>query len=193
MKRLLFLVVLGAGLCVAQEPGEKSEAKEEAKQEQDLGIWRWANFVLLAGGLGFLIMKSVPSLLRSRTGDIQQGISEAQKIKAEADARYAEMEQRLARIGADIEAFRVKAKAEMEQEASRIQNETAAHAKKLEAQAAAEIESAGKLARAKLKEFAADLALNLAATRVKEQLDASSSAGLVDNFITDLKREVSKN
>ena len=196
MKRFLFLLVVAAGLCVAQEHSEpaggaKNEA--DAKQEEDLTLWRWANFVLLAGGLGFLIAKSMPGMLRARSEEIQRGIAEAQKLKQEAEARYADMEKRLAALGADIEAFRVKAKWEMEQEGNRILGETAAHAKKLEAQAAAEIESAGKIARAKLKEYAADLSLDLAAQRIKGQLDANSSAGLVDNFIADLKREVSKN
>ena len=62
-----------------------------------------------------------------------------------------------------------------------------------EAQAAAEIESAGKAARAALKQFAADLALDLAAKRIQTRLDANTEAGRVDNFLTDLKQQGSKN
>ena len=186
MRRLLFVFVLAAGLCFAQEATSE-------KHEEDLTLWRWANFALLAGGLGYLLAKQMPALFRSRTEEIQKGIAEAQKLKQEAEARYAEVEKRLAQFGADMEAFRVKAKWEMEQEGKRILDETAAQAKKLEAQAAAEIESAGKLARAKLKEYAADLALDLATQRIKGRMDSGASAGLVDNFIRDLKGAGSKN
>jgi F0F1-type ATP synthase membrane subunit b/b' len=81
----------------------------------------------------------------------------------------------------------------MEKEGKRILDETAAHAKKLEAQAAAEIESAGKAARASLKRYAADLALDLAAQRIQSRLDANTEDGLVDNFLSDLKHQGSKN
>ena len=118
---------------------------------------------------------------------------ESGKLLADAEKRAADMEARLARLGADIEAFRVQAKGEMEQEGKRILAETAAQAKKLEAQAAAEIENAGKVARAALKQYAADLSLDLAAQRIQGRLDSNTEAGLVDNFLADLKQQGSKN
>ena len=132
-------------------------------------------------------------MMRSRTEDIQKGIAEAQKVKLDAEKRAADMEARMAKLGAEIEAFRVQAKGEMEKEGQRILEETAAQAKKLEAQAAAEIESAGKAARASLKQYAADLSLDLAAQRIQARLDPNTDAGLVDNFLADLKQQGSKN
>jgi F-type H+-transporting ATPase subunit b len=202
MKRLIWITVLGAGLwaglAMAQEPAAKSEATEKSESSEDkLAIWKWANFVLLIAGLGYLVAKSVPAMFKARGEEILKGIQEAQKVKQDAEKRAAEMEARLAKLGADIEAFRVHAKADMEKEGQRIQEETAAHMKKLEAQAAAEIESAGKAARAALKRVAADLALDLAAQRIQSRLDASSDTstadGLVDNFLSDLKHQGSKN
>jgi F-type H+-transporting ATPase subunit b len=197
MKRLISVTVLGAGLwaglAVAQEPSSAKPEATENSSEDKLAIWKWANFVLLVAGLGYLVAKSVPAMFRARGEEILKGIQEAQKVKQDAEKRAAEMEARLAKLGADIEAFRVHAKADMEKESQRIQDETAAHAKKLEAQAAAEIESAGKAARASLKRYAADLALDLAAQRIQSRLDASTEDGLVDNFLSDLKHQGSKN
>lgn len=194
MRRLVWIAVLSAGLCAAQERPEGAKQEASAEQAEDsLQIWRWANFVILAAGLGYLILKSVPAMFRTRTEEIQKGIAEAQKLKMDAEKRAAEMESRMAKIGEEIDAFKVKAKAEMEQEGRRILEETAAQARKMEAQAAAEIESAGKLARASLKQHAADLALDLAAQRIKARLDAGTEEGLVDNFLADLKQQGSKN
>jgi F0F1-type ATP synthase membrane subunit b/b' len=192
MKRLLWITLLGAGLCMGQEsPGSKAEPTHE--NDDPLVVWKWANFVLLMAGLGYLVAKSVPAMMKSRTDDIQKGIAEAQKVKLDAEKRAAEMEARLAKLGAEIEAFKVQAKGEMEREGQRILEQTAAHAKKLEAQAAAEIESAGKAARASLKQYAADLSLDLAAQRIQARLDSNTDAGLVDNFLADLKHQGSKN
>jgi F-type H+-transporting ATPase subunit b len=192
MKRLIWIAVLGAGLCIGQESTQpKGETAENS--EDPLAVWKWANFVLLVAGLGYLISKSIPAMFKARTEEIQKGIAEAQQVKQQADKRAADMEVRLAKLGADIEAFRTKAKAEMEQEGQRIQEQTEIHAKKLEAQAASEIETAAKVARASLKQYAADLSLDLAAQRIRTRMDPGTEAGLVDNFVADLKQQGSKN
>jgi F-type H+-transporting ATPase subunit b len=193
MKRLIWIAVLGAGLSLGQEAGQSKQETSETSSEDPLAVWKWANFVLLVAVLGYLTAKSVPAMFNARGEEIRKGIDEAQKVKVEAEKRAADMEARLAKLGADIEAFWMKAKGEMEQEGQRIQEQTAAHAKKLEAQAAAEIESAGKAARASLKQYAADLSLDLAAQRIQARLDSSTDAGLVDNFLADLKHQGSKN
>jgi len=154
--------------------------------------WKWANFVILVAGLGYLIAKTLPPLFKSRTEEIQKGIAEARAIKQDADKRAADVEARTRTLGADIERFRVEAKAEMQQEGERIRQETAAQIARLEHQAQQEIEMAGKIARRELKSYAAKLSLDLAEQRVRERLDAATEQGLVDAFIQDLERE-SKN
>jgi len=200
MKRLLWMTVLGAGLCVglckAQEAA--GEAKKEATQhaegaEDSLTIWRWANFLILAGGLAYLIGKSVPAMLKTRSADIQKGISEGQRLKADAEARAAGIEQKISKLGSEIQAFRAESVLEMEKEGQRILQETAKAIEKLQSQAAAEVESAGKAARAELKQYAAGLSIDLAARRIQAGLDSGTEAGLVDGFIGDLARQRSKN
>jgi F0F1-type ATP synthase membrane subunit b/b' len=181
MRRLLSLSILllsGAAWLSAQEGG--------AMPEPAAG-WKWANFVLLVAGLGYLIAKTLPPLFKSRTE--QKGIAEARAIKRDADKRAAEVTARTATLGADIERFRVEAKAEMQQEGERIRQETAAQIARLEHQAQQEIEMSGKIARRELKSFAAKLSLDLAEQRIRERLDAKTEQGLVDAFIQDLERE----
>jgi F0F1-type ATP synthase membrane subunit b/b' len=96
-------------------------------------------------------------------------------------------------LGADIDKFRAQAKIEMEQEAARIRQETAHQIEKLQKQAEQEIESAGNLATRALSAYAAKLALDLAEQRIRTRLDASTEAGLVDDFTKDLQQQGSKN
>lgn len=177
------LLLAAAGWLSAQEGGAMPEPAP---------IWRWANFVLLALGLGYLIAKTLPLLFKSRTEEIQKGIAEARAIKEDADRRAAEVDKRTAALGADIERFRVEAKAEMQQEGERIRQETAAQIARLENQAQQEIEISGKIARRELKSYAAKLSLDLAEQRVRERLTPQAEQELVDAFIQDLERE-SKN
>jgi len=183
MRRLSSVVALGiagATWLSAQEGG--------AMPEPAAG-WRWANFVLLVLGLGYLLAKMLPPLFKSRTDEIQKGIAEARAIKQDADKRAAEIEARTATLGADIERFRVEAKAEMQQEGERIRQETAAQIARLEIQAQQEIEISGKIARRELKSYAAKLSLDLAEQRVRERLTPQTEQELVDAFIQDLERE----
>ena len=177
---ITILLVAGAAWLGAQEGG--------GPPEPGIG-WKWANFLLLVAGLGYLVAKMLPPLFKSRTEEIQKGIAEARAIKLDADRRAAEVDARTAALGADIERFRIEAKAEMQQEGERIRQETAAQIARLEHQAQQEIEMSGKIARRELKSYAAKLSLDLAEQRVRERLDPKTEQGLVDAFIQDLERE----
>jgi F-type H+-transporting ATPase subunit b len=195
MKRVLLLLVLAAGASVAQEPAKvESKGHEESAPVGDpLIAWKWANFAILALGLGYLMSKNLPTFFNTRTASIQKGIAEAQQVKRDAEQRAAATDARVSALGADIEKFRTEASAQMQREGERIQQETERQIAKLKDQAAQEIESAGKVARRELKTYAAQLALELAEQRIRGRLDPTTEAGLIDRFVGDLKRQGSRN
>ena len=195
MKRLLVLVLLAVGTTMfAQEPAEPEGKTEEAKGEIEVSdSLKWANFALLAIGLGYMLAKLLPKTFADRTATIQKDIKEAQRLKADAEKRAAEVEAKVAALGADIEKFRVEAAQEMAAEGDRIRQDTAAQIKRVEEQASLEIETAGKLARRELTRHAAELALKMAEDRVRARLDSSTESALVDKFVAELGRQGSKN
>jgi len=115
MKRLLVLVLLAVGTTMfAQEPAEPEGKTEEAKGEIEVSdSLKWANFALLAIGLGYMLAKLLPKTFADRTATIQKDIKEAKRLKADAEKRAAEVEAKVAALGADIEKFRVEAAQEM--------------------------------------------------------------------------------
>jgi F-type H+-transporting ATPase subunit b len=181
MKRALVLVILSAATLAAAEGSTEVSP-----------VWKWANFAILAVGLGYLMAKNLPALFASRTREIQKGISESQQMKLDAERRSAEMDARLNALGADIEKFRSQSAAEMQQEGERISRETAAQIKKIEQQATVEIESVGKSTRRQLKEYAAELALGLAEERLRARIDGAAESALVDDFVRDLEHQPSQ-
>ena len=72
--------------------------------------WKWANFAILAAGLGYLIRKHAPAFFEQRSLEIRQGIAEATKAKQEAEARAAAMERRLASLESEIASLRAGAR-----------------------------------------------------------------------------------
>jgi F-type H+-transporting ATPase subunit b len=184
---LAMMLLLGATSIYAQEKAEEPISKDE------MLVWRWANFVILVAGAGYLLGKHLPAFFKNRTADIHKDITEAQQQKLAAEKRAAEMDARLSTLGADIEKFRAQSKIEMEQEGARIRQETAQQIEKLQRQAEQEIESAGNLATRELREYAAKLALDLAEQRIRTRLDAATEAGLVDDFTRDLQQQGLKN
>jgi F0F1-type ATP synthase membrane subunit b/b' len=126
MKRFLLVLVLAAGASLAQEPTKvESKGHEESAPAGDpLLAWKWANFAILALGLGYLMNKNLPTFFNTRTASIQKGIAEAQQVKRDAEQRAAATDARVSALGADIEKFRTEASAQMQREGERIQQET---------------------------------------------------------------------
>ena len=137
--------------------------------------------------------KNLPAFFQSRTEEIQKGISDAAKMKSDADAKAASMEERLSKIGAEVESLRAKAKVEMAAEGDRIRKETEMLVAKMQAGATSEIESLTKAARQELKSFSAQLALDLAEQKIRTRASGGSEQTLVDNFIRGLERKGTNN
>jgi F-type H+-transporting ATPase subunit b len=194
MKRLALILLLtfGSSFLLPAQESAQPEAKQEEKSDAET-LWKWANFVILAAGLGYLIYKHVPPMLRARTTEIQKDISEAQATKKDAEARAAAVDARVQALGAEMDRFRAQSKIEMQQEGDRIRQETARQIARQDVQGTQEIEAAGKTARRELKEYAAKLALELAEQRIRARVDDRTESALVDAFVADLGRQESKN
>ncbi len=185
MKRLVICVsvLLASALAV-------SAAEEHAQPAGggNVTLWKVANFVLLAGGLGYLIHKKGGAFFAGRSRQIQEAIQEAARTKAEAEARAGEIEQRLAGLAVEVEALRRNAgqetAAEAERAAVRLQQEVA----KIQAQAQREIASAAQAARQELRGYAADLAVGLAEQQLRARMTPEVDDRLAGAAIQELGR-----
>jgi len=116
MKKFLVIALFAfATTLIGQEPAETEHAGEHATEGAEAAepsiMWKWINFAILAGGLGYLMAKTLPKVFADRTTEIQKNITEAQQAKRDAEARAAQMDARLKALGADIETFRKEASA----------------------------------------------------------------------------------
>jgi len=187
-------VVLAFGMAVAswlpaQEPAAGAENRQEAEQHDPWIWWKWANFAILAAGLGFLIAKNAPAFFEARSKEILQGIADGTKALKEAQARSATVELRLAGIQKEIDNLRSDARAEMAAEEQNIQRQTEKHLQRLQEQSAQEIALMTRGSRDELRKYSADLALDLAEQRIRVRMNKETQDGLVDGFVKDLRSQ----
>jgi len=182
--RALRLGIVLVGLACG---GWAAEAEKTTQHDSTIW-WKTANFLILAAGLGYLLVRVGGNYLRARTEQIQTEIAEARRMRQEAQARAAEMERRLARIEADIEELRQQARRQLAEEHQRIQRETEESIARLQQGAEFEIQTALRKARKELQAYAAELALRVAQQKVRSRLDPPAHRGLVEALIRDLDR-----
>ena len=146
-------LALGASLAAAQDahetPGEHGTPGDEVHGEGEHAaaahgdrhvnwleiIAGFVNFAVLVGLLVYLARKPTQAFLVSRRAAVVDGLAEAQKMKAAAEAKYEEYQARLANL--DIELAQIKSEiiasgesereriiAEAERKAARMRRET---------------------------------------------------------------------
>ncbi len=187
MRRATLVLALGLALASYALPQEAPAAQTSGAEQGDPWIWwKWANFAILAFGLGYLIAKNVPPLFRKQSDEIQSALAEAAKIKQEAAAYAAGVEARLANLQSEIQHLRETAHSEMMAESERIRRETEHHAQRIREQSVQEIALMTRAAKAELRKYAAELAVGLAEQHIRFRMTPATQDQLVNGFLHDL-------
>jgi F-type H+-transporting ATPase subunit b len=189
-RRLRVLLILGFATFIpgtfAQEPEKPSEKPESFAEKHELEL-KWANFLILAGVLGYLIGKHGGPFFAARSSSIRKDMAESEQQRKEAEAQAAEVDRRMANLEKEIAALRSESQAMAEAENQRMAQHTAAEIAKVQAHAEQEIASAGKAARAELKRYSGQLAVELAERKIRARMTPQTQDGLVRSFVRDLK------
>jgi len=142
------------------------------------------NFAIVAGVVLYFSKKNLPGVFRNRTASIQKAMQEARQASEDANRRLGEIEARLSRLDAEIAVMRATAEKDAAAEEARIKAAAEEDARKIVESAEQEIAAAAKLARRELTNYAANLAVSLAAKQIK--VDAATDQALVQGFAREL-------
>jgi F0F1-type ATP synthase membrane subunit b/b' len=185
--RKLAGIVLGLGLCITPL-ALADEAKEEKKgaMAEPSMVWEWANFAILAGLLGYMAVTKGGPFFNARAAEIRKGIDEAEKIKADSNAKIAAINSKLGRLDAEIVSMRESAATERRAAEQRLKDETQREIERIRLHAETEIETAGKSERVALQRYVAQLALSLAETKVRARMNPGTEDALVQAFVHGL-------
>jgi F-type H+-transporting ATPase subunit b len=174
-----------AGAHGAEAAGHGTEAAHPES------IWttiaRLFNFAVLAGGLIYLLRSPLAQHLASRSQQIRGGLEAAREATATATAQLAELDRRLRTLPAELEALRAKGVEEIAAEERRIQAKAEAERKRLIEEMQRDVDIRVRVARKALAEHAADLAVGLAADRVRQTITDADQARLIDRYAAEVK------
>jgi F-type H+-transporting ATPase subunit b len=193
VKRRIGVTLLAFGLSAAT-----LFAQEERHAEKGASglnpvtetVLLWANFAILAIGLGYLIKKYGGPFFASRSERIQREIVEAAKVRQDAEARSAEVDRRLASLQADLAALRGESRKELESLERHTTSKASAEITRIQSNAEQEIAAAGKAARLELKRHSAELAVHLAGEKIQARMTPAVQDALVRDFVTELDGRV---
>jgi F-type H+-transporting ATPase subunit b len=149
-------------------------------------LGKLVNFLILFGGLGFVLRKPLKAMLAKRTADIGDTILGAERARSAAETKAAESRAKLAGLEAEVRRLKTDAEEEGRREAGRIARAAAEEAERLKRFARQEVEGQVRQGVRELKAYAAARATDLARERIRKRLTPEVQAALIDRSIRRL-------
>lgn len=179
---LIVLLVLPFFLCFASNEEEHHESDPMAF------VGKVVNFLVLFGGLGFLLYKPIRSMLDERGLGVARAIREAGDSRKESEEKRTTARSRLEKLAVEMAEVRAEAEksgledkqrtlAAAEQEAERIKNS-----------ARQDIELLSRFGARELRSYAAGLAAGRARDRIRARLTCGDHARIIDASIERLEK-----
>jgi F-type H+-transporting ATPase subunit b len=181
---LLFLIILAAGTILWPEAVFASEGGNKWGVWLDIG--RFFNLALVAAILIKVARKPLASFFSSRTESIHNQLAEAQEARRQAEAKLAEIESRMSRVDAELEEIKLAAEKEGAEEYLRLVESAGQDASKIVERARQEIEGMTRAAQLELKKHVAELSVQLAEEKIRNEITDADRGRLFARFVTRL-------
>ncbi len=175
----LLLVAATATVALAAGGGGHADAGALLKDF----IYRVIAFAMTFGIIVYFVRKPAMNALKDRTERIARGLEEARQAREDAEAKFAEYDEKLNKAEAEIEQIAADLKKEGEIERDKIIAAAREQAEKIkqEAEKSAAFEVAR--ARAELQREAARLAVELAEELLKKNVNDKDQSNMVDEYV----------
>ncbi|MBL0714998.1 MAG: ATP synthase F0 subunit B [Desulfosarcina sp.] len=194
---LAMLLVFSVGTVVsASSGGNESAAAESHGEEAGHGeaeshgpgwiktdTYRVLHFIILAGGLFFLLRKPLSQALNVRIEGIEEQLNDLESQKAEAEKQLAEYNQKFAQLEKEAGKIMAEYVRQGEDAKVRILKEAEESAEKLKIQAQKSIEGEFERARNELQTEVLGKALAKAEEIIKSKISAEDQEKLVDEYL----------
>ena len=170
-------------------PALATEGAEPDPADLSTGlIFRWLNFLIVFGGTAFLLAKYGGAFFRSNAKEIAASIHEATAAKAQADRELREVEEKIAHVDREVAKMGAAAQRNWAMEAERLNASRLAEISKIDQAANAELGASERASQQQLRELAASLAVDRAATLVNSGMNAEIRAKMFHKFLGELGR-----
>lgn len=166
-----------------------AEAREGAEHEEGIlpVVARLVNFAILVGTLVYLLRAPFAKYLNDRGTEIRSDLVNAAEMKRTAAAQLEEIDRRMKALPGELETLRVQGAREIAAEQARIRAAAAAERDRLLDEARRDIDQHLKVAERELVNHAADLAVGVAAERIRNTITDEDQKRLADRYVQQLK------
>lgn len=168
-------VMLSSGLAFAASDPDHDPVME--------AVWQGVNLAIIVGVIIYFGRGPISEFFKGRRDGIQTELSDAAELLTKAEQRNAELQRRLVDLSSEVEGIRESATQRAGEEAERILADARATAERIRTDAQAAVDQELRRAQAELRDEAADLALNLAATKLTNNVSEGDRDRLMDEFI----------
>jgi F-type H+-transporting ATPase subunit b len=151
-------------------------------------VFRWLNFLIVFGGIFYLTAKYGGAFFRGNAKQIAASIVEATAEKAGADRELHEVETKMARLDQDVAEMREEARRNWAAESDRLRASGQAEIEKIALAAREELAASERAAQQQVREIAASMAVERAATLVSSMMNAEIRARMFQSFLSELGR-----
>jgi F0F1-type ATP synthase membrane subunit b/b' len=181
--RALFIFLFMVLPVMAAEGGEPDPADSTAGL-----IFRWLNFLIVFGGMGWLIARYGGAFFRGNAKEIASSIVQATAEKEEAGRELRAVEAKIERLDKDVAEMREQARQNWEAESQRLYSSGVTEIEKINQAARSELAASERAAQEQLREIAASLAVRDAAALVSSRMNSDLRARIFQGFLADLGR-----
>ncbi len=175
MRRVAILVVA----CLTAAPSFAAGGEGEGSHV----FWEVFNLLLLIAVLIFVTRKSVTAFLKNRRDQVANNLRESEELLTESKERLAELERKSGNLDEQLVEIRREATERAEREAEAIIADARETAARIERDATGAVEREVLRAKQQLRAEASELAIELAAERLKSDVSDADRTRLVDEFI----------
>ena len=144
------------------------------------------NFLILFGGLAFVLRKPLSAMLSKRALDIRELLREAEASKTGSLEKLAATEERMAGLEAEVERIAANAEAQTIKLRERIALQAETESLRIRKLAEQEIDEQVRAGIRELRSYAADGATSLARERIRKRLTPDDQVVLIDKSIRRL-------
>jgi len=194
IRKVRTVVTTAMTVCVLASSAVLAAAQHEEEAHAAGGsslLWPILNFLILCGTLYYFLNKPMSSYLADRSTTIRKDLVDAAELKASAAAQLATIDQKLKALPGELDALRKRGAEETAAEEQRITSAAEAERDRLLDQARREIELETRLAKRAILEHAADLSVQLATERLKQEVTPDDQSRLVDRYLQQVREKPS--
>lgn len=180
---------LNAALLLALLPflvGFSSDQESHVSPLVDL-LGKTINFVILFGGLAFLLAKPLRKYLAEISLSVEKTIRETAKARSEAEERLESLKGRLQSLEQEVRQIKLEGEKTGEREKERVLASARRESEKIKSFAAQEIEALSQSAQAELRKHAAEISISLARVNIERRLTPELHSRLIDESIVRLE------